>query len=280
MESPSRRGRSSAFEKGWRWCRRRPVIAGLTAAVVVAILGGLIGTSLGLIAAPRVLRQKERAQTELAEQRLYDDRMNLIQRYWENNHRQTHYTRCSTSSFQPIRAAETAEVSNGSTGGDRSPPTRSRSRGIRSVFGVAFSPDGKRLASASGDRTVKVWDAATGQEILTLKGHTDSVTSVAFSPDGKRIASCRPDGRQRRRDGEGVGRRDRAGNSHPQGAHRCCHQRGVQPRRQAARLRQCDRNGEGVGRRRPGRQSAPLRGNRRGLSVAFSPDGKRLAAGQ
>ena len=41
----------SAFEKGWRWCRRRPVIAGLTAALVVAVLGGLIGTSLGLLAA-------------------------------------------------------------------------------------------------------------------------------------------------------------------------------------------------------------------------------------
>ena len=50
------------------------------------------------------------------------------------------------------------------------------------VSSVAFSPDGKRLASASEDRTVKVWDAATGQETLTLKGHTDRVTSVAFSP--------------------------------------------------------------------------------------------------
>ena len=37
---------------------------------------------------------------------------------------------------------------------------------------MAFSPDGKRIASASADRTVKVWDADTGQEILTLKGHT------------------------------------------------------------------------------------------------------------
>ena len=38
---------------------------------------------------------------------------------------------------------------------------------------MAFSPDGKRLASASADETVKVWDAATGQETLTLKGHTE-----------------------------------------------------------------------------------------------------------
>ncbi len=44
-------------------------------------------------------------------------------------------------------------------------------------------------ASGSPDKTVKVWDAATGQEALTLKGHTSIVTGVAFSPDGRRIAS-------------------------------------------------------------------------------------------
>ena len=57
---------------------------------------------------------------------------------------------------------------------------------------MAFSPDGKRLASGNGDwpkGEVKVWDAATGQETLTLKGHTGWVSSVAFSPDGKRLAS-------------------------------------------------------------------------------------------
>jgi serine/threonine protein kinase len=59
--------------------------------------------------------------------------------------------------------------------------------------GVAFSPDSKRLASASQDKTVKLWDAETGQELLAFKGHTDTILSVAFSPDGKRLASASAD---------------------------------------------------------------------------------------
>ncbi|MDA0285695.1 MAG: hypothetical protein O3B86_20315, partial [Planctomycetota bacterium] len=55
--------------------------------------------------------------------------------------------------------------------------------------GVAFSPDGQRLASGSEDYTVTVWDTFSGMELLRLKGHTDYVTCVAFSPDGQRLAS-------------------------------------------------------------------------------------------
>src|SRR5262249_15904754 len=58
------------------------------------------------------------------------------------------------------------------------------------VRSVVFSPDGKGLGWAREDRTVKVWDAATGQEFLTLKGHTREVVGVAFSPDGRRLASA------------------------------------------------------------------------------------------
>ncbi len=58
-----------------------------------------------------------------------------------------------------------------------------------SVWSVAFSPDGQRLASGSGDGTVKIWDSATGKELYSFKRHASFVTSVAFSPDGQRLAS-------------------------------------------------------------------------------------------
>jgi WD40 repeat protein len=58
------------------------------------------------------------------------------------------------------------------------------------VTSVAFSPDGSRIVSGSDDKTIRLWDATTGEQIGDpLVGHTDWVRSVAFSPDGSRIVS-------------------------------------------------------------------------------------------
>src|SRR5262249_42946792 len=58
------------------------------------------------------------------------------------------------------------------------------------AFRVAYSPDGMHLASGGDNGVVKIWDAATGQEVRTLQGHGDLIVGLAYSPDGTRLASA------------------------------------------------------------------------------------------
>jgi WD40 repeat protein/tRNA A-37 threonylcarbamoyl transferase component Bud32 len=61
------------------------------------------------------------------------------------------------------------------------------------VMDVAFSPDGTRFATASQDRTVRIWETATAKELFVLRGHQQAVNRVRFSPDGMRLASAGAD---------------------------------------------------------------------------------------
>jgi WD40 repeat protein len=65
------------------------------------------------------------------------------------------------------------------------------------VWGLSFSPDGKQLASASADATIKLWDCLTHAEVRTLRGHSSAVRSVAFSPGGSTLASSGADDKVR-----------------------------------------------------------------------------------
>jgi WD40 repeat protein len=61
------------------------------------------------------------------------------------------------------------------------------------VIAAAFAPDGRRIVTASADKTARVWDARTGRPVVTFKGHADIVQSARFSPDGERIVSAGDD---------------------------------------------------------------------------------------
>ncbi len=61
------------------------------------------------------------------------------------------------------------------------------------MFTTAFAPNGGALASASYDRTVRLWDPASGKTVSTLTGHANAVNSVVFSPDGKLLATASAD---------------------------------------------------------------------------------------
>lgn len=74
------------------------------------------------------------------------------------------------------------------------PPSLTLKSPVGSVWSVAFSPDGKTLASGNGDKTITLWETNCHRNRLTLRGHSQVVHSVAFSPDGKMLASASHDG--------------------------------------------------------------------------------------
>ncbi len=62
-----------------------------------------------------------------------------------------------------------------------------------SVGGIAYSPDGTRIVTASADRTARIWDAKTGAQLAVLRGHDGTVRTAAYSPDGARIVTASED---------------------------------------------------------------------------------------
>jgi WD40 repeat protein len=201
-------------ERCAKWVKRRPAVAALLAALVVLSVAAFVGlTVLWLraedqrdqaVSAQEVAEQRrldaEQARQQEAEARgreaarrreleaaLYRNRIVEAQREWEANHvgRADELLQECPQNLRQWEWYYLKRLCHGEL---------LTLKGHTSVvLGLSLSPDGRQLASASADGTVKVWDAATGRLVRTFKGHDGFVYSVCFSPDGKRLASASMD---------------------------------------------------------------------------------------
>ncbi|NUQ61373.1 MAG: protein kinase [Pirellulales bacterium] len=212
-------GRLARF---WRWCKRFPAVAGLTATTAVLLVAIAVSLALSnlrisqaqreteterqkaVLEAREAARQRDyaRDQQQIAEQQrsiadlsasaarrsLYAADMNLAQYAWESGH--------------AARALELLESHRPRPGGQDlrgfewyylwrlCHSDRATLLGHEGwVSSVAIAPDGKTLATASFDHTVRLWDLAARRTLAVLRGHTGSIICVAFGPDGRTLAS-------------------------------------------------------------------------------------------
>jgi WD40 repeat protein/serine/threonine protein kinase len=186
---------------------RGPVLT--AALVLLALVGGIVGTSWGLVAAEQARKDEseqrgiavaeaakakneaqktkealEAAHKQLlrAEWLLYASQIRLAQQAWEHNNAvlAKHYLDSCRPDFRGWEYDYLIALFSAN---------RTFARHTDAITSLLLTPDGKQLITSSFDRTIKMWDLASGEAIKTLQGHTATVYGLAISADGKRLLS-------------------------------------------------------------------------------------------